>query len=203
MGKTTSKPLMKTLPQGKQKIDIVAWLALLISILSLCVAVRTHFSDQATKPLIYHIRPTIVDAKDAGGMTTIDVEVEMMVSGGAMGDVRFFNFVDGTIAEDEKYEVQTKLITSSSSKSERTFGFSLMTTSKNQYLVQYVLVNGKDGSTDLSMITYTMGDGDISIRHWTSLDVALAEISESSSYYQVALNNYRTLADSLREKGDL
>ena len=207
MGKVSrkrSKASSKALAWVERRENIVALIALIAvitSILSLLGSVVTYISNQKANPLAYRIAPSIMSHTSTGGKNTIVVKLRIVVSDGAIGDIRFFNYVDGIIDADRDYT--SGEVTEFSSKLKPAFSFTLETTSEDNYITQYVIAKGKDGSSNFGMIIYTITESGVSTKYWTSLDVALAEISESYNVYNVAISNYRILANLLKERGDL
>ena len=187
--------------QAKQKPEVAAWIAIAISIVSVLFSGLVYVSNQKTNPLAYRIVPTIVSYTNVGNNNVIVADLRIVVSDGAIGDIRFFNYLDGIVEVDKQYS--DGKVTEFSSKLNPKFTFVLETPSKNTYLVQYVLAKGKDGSSVFGMVIYTITESIVSAKYWTSLDVALVEISESYNMYQEAISNYRILADFLKERGDL
>ena len=193
--------MSKASKQTKQKSEVAAWVAIAISIVSVLFSGLVYVSNQKTNPLAYRIVPTIVSYTNVGNNNVIVADLRIVVSDGAIGDIRFFNYLDGIVEVDKQYS--DGKVTEFSSKLNPKFTFVLETPSKNTYLVQYVLAKGKDGSSVFGMVTYTITESIVSAKYWTSLDVALVEISESYNMYQEAISNYRILADFLKERGEL
>jgi len=193
--------LSRASKQAKQKPEVAAWIAIAISIVSVLFSGLVYVSNQKTNPLAYRIVPTIVSYTNVGNNNVIVADLRIVVSDGAIGDIRFFNYLDGIVEVDKQYS--DGKVTEFSSKLNPKFTFVLETPSKNTYLVQYVLAKGKDGSSVFGMVIYTITESIVSAKYWTSLDVALVEISESYNMYQEAISNYRILADFLKERGDL
>jgi len=162
-----SKSSSKAPQQVKEKADIKTWIGFIVLILGFLLSLCVYVSNQKTKPLVYRINPSITGYTNANEMTSIGAEFEVRVSSGAIGNVRMFNYIDGSVEQDINYTGGT--ISEFSSKHNRTFGFFLDTTSQSNYLVQYVLVNGRDGSADLGMLIYTMEQDAASVKYWTSL----------------------------------
>lgn len=180
--------------------NVTSVVSIAISLVSLALAVSTHVSNQDSRPLAYYIRPTVTDTA-ANSITT---DLEIIVTNGAVGDVRVLDYRDGRITEIANNVGGT--IRPGSAKDGRTFQFQLDYTSTGAFIAtEYLLVHGKDGSRNLSMLLYHIDtdQGTAQLRCYSQEDLLFAELDPAQSQYSNAFSNYRDLLERLKAEGTL
>lgn len=187
-------------PMQSKIIEIIS---IIISLCALGVSIFSCFSDQESMPLSYYLKPTITSFED----NIANVEIEAIVTNGAIGDVRVIDYRDGEIIDIANNLEGT--ISKTSNKSQCKFTFELGILSDNQenefFATNYMLIHGKDGSISLGMILYhiNLTSKEISPKYYSFEDLAIGELDPNQEVYSNAFNNYRELTKTLREKGVL
>ena len=190
----------KVSKEGKKRY-IISTVSLIFSIVATIVTMLSFFSAEEKKPLSYYLKPNIINISS----NSFQVEIEVIVSEGAIGDVRVVDYRDGEVVNVAKYRGGT--IKSTSSKKERTFEYEVEHHEKtNEFLATaYFLVNGKDGSKDLSVCLFhvNLSNNSITTEYYNREDLVFAELDQNKKSYSNFLANYRKLFEVLKEKGEL
>ena len=121
--------MSKASKQTKEKSEVAAWVAIVISIVSVLFSGFVYVSNQKTNPLTYRIEPSIIRHTNVGNNDVIVADLRIVVSDGAIGDIRFFNYFDGIVEVDRQYS--DGKVTEFSSKLNPKFTFVLETPSQN------------------------------------------------------------------------
>lgn len=179
---------------------VLSVLPLFISFCSLLITLLSYLSNQDSKPLAYYIRPTVTNT--SGSSVTTDVEI--IVTNGAVGDVRVLDYRNGQITEIANNV--GGVIRSGSSKDRRTLQFQIDYFSTGEFAAtQYLLVHGKDGSQNLSLLLYHFNTekGEIQLRCYSQEELLFAEMDPEQQIYGNVLSDYRNLVEKLKENDSL
>ena len=194
---------MKRIESIKKGIKILFFsiLPIGISSIALVISIKTYNANQESKPLSYYIKPTVTSFDN----NVIEAELEVMVTNGAVGNVRVLDYKDG-----EVFDVANNVggvIKETSSKKEHTFEMEIgYDNQQNEFIMtQYLLIDGKDGSKSLGMILYHVNLclGEVTVDYYSTQDLILAKMNSSQTAYTWALSNYQELVDILKENGEL
>ena len=157
----------------------------------------TYYYDQDSKTLSFYIKPEVTNYSE----NIINTKFEVMVTNGAVGDVRIIDY-----RNDEIKDVANNVggtIRKDSDEKGRTFEFeiSYVNQKKDFLITEYVLVSGKDGSKHLGMILYHVKPQEkvITSKYFSTQDLIFTNKDE----YSNVLSDYQKLVDILREKGEL
>lgn len=190
---------MKKLKKNWEKICSI--LSIIISIMAVIISIKVYISDQESKPLAYYIKPEVTSLNN----NSIKMQFEIMVTNGAVGNVRVLDYKDG-----EVFDIANNIggtINEKSSKKERTFEFEgrYGNEEKEFIMTEYILIEGKDGSKNIGMVLYhvNLQSGEVASSYYSTQDLILAEMNSEQEKYALALNNYQELVDVLRERGEL
>ena len=175
----------------------ISCFSLMVSIDSRNISKLSYDSAQELEPLQYYLKPIVTNYNDG----VINTEVEIIVTNGAVGDVRAIDYQNGEIIDVANNIGGT--IDKSSDKSERTFGFEFICDDKyDEYIMTvYLIVNGRDGSKNIGMILYhvNLKSRIISAEYYSTEDLLLSELDSSKGEYRNAFINYRELIKILSE----
>lgn len=178
---------------------VVSIISIILSIFSLILSFWMYISYQDSKPLSFYAKPTITNATN----NVIDWNLEFVVTNGAIGDVRFFDYRDGNI----QYMANNVggIIRKGDDKQSSTFSFEINYEPMDKFLATtYVLVNGKDGSKELGMILFHISYGEnIHVKYYSQEDITFAEMDLDQQIYSKALADYRDVLTKLREAGEI
>ena len=173
-----------------------------IAIASLLVSIISFRLSDKIVPLNYDINPTITSSSN----NTLKIDYEIIVSDGAVGNMRFFTYNNDQIQENDNNKLG--IIKKHSSKSKRTATFELGYSENNpeQFLAsQYVLINGKDGSKHLDMFLFHFDTKSKSIiyEYLSEEDVFFASKTAKKNIYQSAFDNYEKIREKLVDRNML
>lgn len=175
--------------------------AIIISLISLIISVITYFSDQQSRPLDFYLKPS----KSSFNENEIVIEVEVIVTNGAIGDVRFLDYKNNIIVSDKHY--RGGMIDENSNKDGRTFVLTFYYDNQIDefILTQYALIHGKDGSKNLGMILchVDLSENEIAVDYYSIEDLVLAGLNPTKEIYSNAFSDYHQLYELLKESGEL
>ncbi|MBQ8893009.1 MAG: hypothetical protein IJ043_01190 [Clostridia bacterium] len=181
--------------------DLSKLISICISVLALIISIFGFISNQESKPLAYYLKPAVTSFTE----DTITAEIEVIVTNGAVHQVRVIDYKDGVLSDIANNVGGT--IRKSTNKKGRTFEFQFQYDDQlDEFIMtEYLLIGGKDGSKELSMILYHVDLKDRSVKAdcYSVEDLIFAELDPSQELYGNALKNYRELINILKENGEL
>lgn len=199
--KKSKPPRGRKAEEGKAS-KLLKYIPVVISALSLVISFLALRTSYESRPLAYYAVPTITAVEG----NTILWDLEMIVTSGAIGNVRIIDYRNGqaaTVANNVG-----GVIREGAGKAQRTFSFRLEHQPQEQsafYATEYILVHGKDGSKSIGMILFHLNPlaGQYQVRYYSAEDLLFAEMDPSQTIYAGALASYRELLELLRQSGEL
>lgn len=183
------------------KKSIISIISFFISVASLGISFFTLSLDQQSSPLSYYLKPTITSFTS----DKVYVEVEVMVTNGAVGDIRIIDYQNGKLTDIANNV--GGMITPRSNKGQRTleFEFSYEASLDHFFMTEYALIHGKDGSKTLGMILFDVNlpYHTITVDYYSLEDVILSEMNPDEQSYSKAFSNYREFYEVLKTTGAL